>query len=40
VRIERAADDEPQAIRDEDDHVMVFEDLRVFLEQRARFGIF
>ena len=38
VRIEVAADDEPQAVRDELDHVMVVEDLRIFLEEGALVG--
>ena len=38
VRIEVAADDEPQAVRDELHHVMVGEDLRIFLEEGALVG--
>jgi len=39
VRIQRAANDEAQAIRDEDDHVVVFENLGILQEERALLGI-
>ena len=39
MRIQRTADDQAQAVGDECDHVMVFENIGVLLEERAFFRL-